>query len=85
LGASAVWAKAVALISASVNAARVVVRIIASPLRSAPFQVAQMCVASTAKGKNENYENLREGKAPFILHSGVFISDAGSNFHEAWS
>jgi hypothetical protein len=42
--------------------------------------MAQMCVASTAKGKNENYENLRAGKAPFILHSGAAISDAGSGF-----
>jgi hypothetical protein len=35
--------------------------------------------------KNENYKNLRDRKAPFILRSGAVISDVGSNFPEAWS
>jgi hypothetical protein len=35
----------------------------------------QMCVASTCQGKNENYENLRGCKAPFILRSGAITSD----------
>jgi hypothetical protein len=78
LGASAVWAKAVALISANVNAAKVVVRIIASPLRKCPLQVGTNVRCFNLRGKNENYKNLRDGEVPFILRSGAATSDARS-------
>jgi hypothetical protein len=79
LGASA-WASAEALVSASVNAAKIGAEkiglcIICIASRNRPFQIKRVCGRSSHNRKDENYKNFQVPPAPFIRRSGGATSD----------